>query len=160
MKRRLDRLSTRRVFPISLDPEVSGWALYRHTVRAQMERIIDLLEDPCRGFRLRQPKPRPKGLSHYWDEFCSFDIGRNYRIVYRIDQESRRLLIDLIGPRAAHGVATDVYETLRHVYDLPDDAGHAQDEKQSCCSSLKAPWPGTGDVPAREMASRLARLAG
>jgi len=133
----------------------AGWKLNGAAVRRHLDRILDLLADPCLGSRLRHP---PRGESEVrWDDFCKLDLPGNLRILYRWVPEVPAVLIERIGPHLGEGVRGDVYELHRLSHRLPPAHSHAHLEVRPCCDDSMAPYRSVAASRARNVLLRLAR---
>jgi hypothetical protein len=127
------RSAGRRVFSFDI-PRTAGFDVYGKAVRANVERILEVLANPCLGQRLRHP-PGTRQEGYRWDDFCKLDLPHNLRLIYFWDPEDRFVSLELIGFHLSHGELGNVYDALADLYELPLDEGHAQMAVQPCCDS-------------------------
>lgn len=124
-----------RVFPFDI-PHTAGFDVYGKAVRANVERILELLANPCLGQRLRHPPGTwQDGDGYRWDTFCKLVLPHNLRLIYLWDPEDRFVSLELIGFHLSHGELGNVYDALAEMFELPLDEGHAQRAVQPCCDS-------------------------
>ena len=102
------RKAGRRVFPFDI-PHTAGFDVYGKAVRANVDRILQLLANPCLGERLRQPVGAPQD-GYHWDNFCKFDLPHNLRLIYFWNAEDRFVSLEVIGFHLSHGELGNVYD--------------------------------------------------
>ncbi len=122
------------LFPFDIWRE-AGFDVYGHNVRNYLKRIVQVLENPCLGQRLRHPASAPD-TEWRWDHFCKVDLPRRLRLIYLWDPD--RCVFDIVafGPHLGHGEVGDVYDDLADMFDLPADERHAQLDVEPCCTDL------------------------
>jgi hypothetical protein len=97
--------------------------------------ILQVLENPCLGQRLRHPPNTPE-TEWRWDDFCKVDLSHQLRLIYVWEPDEPRITIVAIGPHLAHGQLDNVYDGLAAMFDLPLDEGHAQLPASACCDEV------------------------
>jgi hypothetical protein len=122
------------LFPFNIRPE-AGFDLYAPNVRSYVREILQVLENPCLGDRLRDPTDAPDS-EWRWDHFCKMDLPRGLRLIYIWDSDNNFIEVVAFGPHLGHGEFGDVYDGLADMFELPADEGHAQLEITRCCADI------------------------
>jgi hypothetical protein len=125
--------------------------------RNHIDRIMEMLANPCVGTRLREPAGAPPG-TRQWSRFCRISLDVTHRLVYRWSPRTPLITIEMVG-RHTSG-ADSVYARLRRRYGLPPDDGHTVSDPTSCCGDPPTPLPGDEwRVDGEQLRATLLQLA-